>query len=181
MLVVSSLAAPAAAQTESPVMRTESPVVMTRTLEDRLADPANRITLAHNHPDSSSLSCTDLALLRKPGLARIAANGHDGSVFEASAGPRFDRQTSIEETCPTVVSRILFRFDLEHSWSSQDMTDALPFVAHLAALALDRTGVIVYRAALSPEAAAIARRFDGAFERTVEAVAKQIEQDLARR
>ena len=41
--------------------------------------------------------------LAKPGVAAIVAIGHDGSVFIASAGPRFDPDLFEERQCALVV------------------------------------------------------------------------------
>ena len=53
-----------------------------------MADPARRIGLIHNHPNSSGFSKEDLIALDFddwPGLDRLIAVGHDGSLYRASA------------------------------------------------------------------------------------------------
>lgn len=51
----------------------------------RLAnDPAQKIAYYHNHPDSYSLSPSDLAVMgKRNGLFQVTAYGHDGSWFRA--------------------------------------------------------------------------------------------------
>ena len=53
-----------------------------------MSDPARRIGLVHNHPNSSGFSKEDLIALDLddwPGLARLIAVGHDGSLYRASS------------------------------------------------------------------------------------------------
>jgi hypothetical protein len=68
----------------------ESRVVLPEAVNRALNDPSRRLTLIHNHPSSSSFSAADLAQLGKPGVARLIVLGHDGSVYEAAAGLRYD-------------------------------------------------------------------------------------------
>ena len=66
-----------------------------------MRDPARSISVIHNHPDSPSLSSGDLSLLESfPGLIRVIAVGHDGSLYRASLpkpGPGQSPQTYIRQ------------------------------------------------------------------------------------
>lgn len=54
-------------------------------LEKALMDPANAIEMHHNHPGDGALSSQDLDVLQMaPGMSRVYAHGHDGSVYWAS-------------------------------------------------------------------------------------------------
>src|SRR5262249_40982461 len=68
-----------------------SSVLLDRDVDALMLDAHNAIVLVHNHPHSTSLSLNDLDQLTKPGVAAIAAVGHDGSLYLAARGPRFDR------------------------------------------------------------------------------------------
>jgi hypothetical protein len=159
---------------------TAARVALPRSLEVQLFDRSNRISLVHNHPGSSGLSGADLSQLRKPGVLRIVALGHDGSVFEAKAGPRYSALMSNEQTYSGLVQRILFRVEIEQRWTDEDMTDVLRYVGHLAALALHRADVISYRATLSPHAVAILERFSPFVDRVLTTEVKQLQKELAK-
>lgn len=57
-------------------------------LGDRLSDPRNDTIVHHNHPESRSLSATDIAMLGAPGLHSVLAHGHDGTWYAASLAPQ---------------------------------------------------------------------------------------------
>jgi hypothetical protein len=101
-------------------------------------------TLVHNHTDVVSLSGTDLGQLGKPGVARVIAVGPDGSVFEATAGTRFDHET-FEALYLKVLTDLKGRVNREARREGVDLGPIYPNLSHLVALALDRAGVIRYR------------------------------------
>jgi hypothetical protein len=143
-----------------------SHVTLPAPLELALQRHDSRLTLVHNHPNDSGLSSADLAQLRKPGIARIVAVAHEGSVFEAAAGPRFDDDV-LRGAYATLLARIAGKLDSQRDWPPRQMAEAYELATHLAALALDRSGVIVYRAALSPRRRGIVDRFDWLFAEIV--------------
>jgi hypothetical protein len=54
-------------------------------LRKELMDPNNAIEMHHNHPSDTSLSGQDLMVSEMcPGLARVYAHGHGGSIYWAS-------------------------------------------------------------------------------------------------
>src|SRR5262245_42866836 len=76
---------------------TETRIDFPRRLQPYLADARNPVTLVHNHPAGIGLSAKDLDMLARPGVRRIIAVGHDGSLYEASAGPLAD--PAARESC----------------------------------------------------------------------------------
>jgi len=159
---------------------TPSRVNLPQTVASLLSDAASQLTLVHNHPGNTSFSGADLAQLARPGVARVVALGHDGSAFEATLGPRYDPRTFGDQLYPAVVDRILFRLNIERDWAGEDLSDCYQLVAHLAAIALHRSGVIGYRAELSRQHLAIVDRFARLFEDVVRTQTRQIGKDLAR-
>ena len=55
-------------------------VNMPASVLDAAMDPNNALEFHHNHPEDSPLSGNDLAQLAYPGVNRVVAHGHDGSV-----------------------------------------------------------------------------------------------------
>src|SRR5262245_10236495 len=70
----------------------EHHVLLPEALSLRLSQGAVHATLVHNHPGGVSLSGNDLSQLGKPGVDRVIAVSPDGSVFEASAGSKFEAE-----------------------------------------------------------------------------------------
>lgn len=109
------------------------------------------ILLVHNHPRSTGLAANDLLQLVRPGLAAIAAIGHDGSVYVAAAGPRygghqFGRQ--YQAACGEVDRRLAFYLASPMDAPSKSAIPAV--LTHVVASALERASVIEYRAYLAP-------------------------------
>ncbi len=68
------------------VQGTETGVDLSDAMKGIVADPARRIGVVHNHPNSSGFSRADLLTLDEwVGLDRIVAIAHDGSLYRASA------------------------------------------------------------------------------------------------
>jgi hypothetical protein len=110
-----------------------------------LGNPASRVRLIHNHPDSNGLSLLDLDLLRLPGVHRIIAIGHDGSAYEAGAGARYNVMP-IQQ----VHAAARRAFDAAVARYGRMLPKRVPIEhrAHLTALILTRAGVIEYSATL---------------------------------
>ena len=113
-------------------------------LDDLLLRADMAIVLIHNHPESVGLSLADLRHLHKPGVAAMIAIGHDGSVFVAAAGPRFDRFDFADRHYPTVMAEI--RTQLRREWPSGRLSVAAgdAHTSHLVTLALARANVVRY-------------------------------------
>jgi len=122
----------------------ENDVLLPEALAQLLGSGAVRATLVHNHPGGVSLSGTDLSQLAKPGVERVIAVSPDGSVFEAAAGPRFDAAT-FNTVYERVLAEATDRASREAKRDGVDLSKVYPNLCHLAALALDRAGVIHYR------------------------------------
>jgi hypothetical protein len=91
-----------------------------------------------------SLSGTDLNQLAKPGVERVIAVSPDGSVFEATAGPKFEA-AAFNTFYDRVLADATDRASREAQRDGVDLSRVYPNLCHLAALALDRAGVIQYR------------------------------------
>ncbi len=60
-------------------------VKLSENLKATVSDPARRISVIHNHPDSSGFSIKDLEMLEfSPGLVRVTVVGHDDSLYRAA-------------------------------------------------------------------------------------------------
>ena len=70
----------------------ESSVSLGAELDRELLAPGNAIVLVHNHPGNAGLSANDLGQLTKPGVAAVVAVGHDGSIYVAARGRRYDAE-----------------------------------------------------------------------------------------
>jgi hypothetical protein len=124
-----------------------SPVAIPTQLSPILADAAKPVLLVHNHPASTGLSESDLALLAHPGVRTVIAVGHDGSLYQASMNVRID-SASFERSVYDVACTLL---EEAMHWEKVpfDPHIAQENFAHLVALVLARAGVIEYRAALA--------------------------------
>jgi hypothetical protein len=119
-------------------------VLLPEAVDELLAAKPVRATLVHNHPGGVSLSGNDLSQLGKPGVERVIAVAPDGSVFEATAGPKFDRGT-FDERYLKMLSEMTERVNREARRDGVSLDRVYPNLCHLTALALDRAGVIRYR------------------------------------
>ncbi len=68
--------------------------------------PRRRLELVHNHRTSSSLSLPDLILTTLPGVERVVAVGHDGSVY---AGRALVDRRALERVYRKVSERLIRR------------------------------------------------------------------------
>ena len=122
----------------------ESSVRVDPELDDLLLRPGAGVVMIHNHPANVGLSLADLRHLYKPGVAAIVAIGHDGSVFIASAGPRFDHPAAADLHYPVALAEI--RDGLRREWPagrlSVEAGDA--HTSHLITLAFARARVVQY-------------------------------------
>lgn len=105
------------------------------------ANPKNRLDLVHNHPSGSSLSLPDLRMGTLPGIERVTAYGHDGSLYTArtliDAGTlaRLNRAIS-----PEIENHLLTILNSGKLSSSQ----ANHIRQHVKNLVLDAVGAIEY-------------------------------------
>lgn len=113
-------------------------------LDNKLRQPDMAVALVHNHPSNVGLSVADMGQLAKPGVAAIVAIGHDGSVFVASAGPRFDRDFFEERQCALASAEVVKRLRVE--WPSGRVPAAVSdaHFNHLVTLALARAHIVQY-------------------------------------
>ena len=115
-----------------------------------LDDGGTRVVLAHNHPAGTSLSGADLALLGRRGVDRVVAVGNDGSVYEATAGPRFVRATTVARLFPQVEAHVRERLPFEAARAGVPPGAGFEFFSHVVASAFARAGAIHYRSQMSP-------------------------------
>lgn len=113
-------------------------------LDDLLLRPGAGIVLVHNHPASVGLSLADLRHVHKPGVVAVVAIGHDGSVFIAAAGPRFDHSGAADLHYPVALAEIRDR--LRREWPSGRLSIAASdaHTSHLVTLAFARARVVQY-------------------------------------
>src|SRR5262245_35137020 len=114
----------------------ENDVLLPEAMAELLSTGRVRATLVHNHPGGVSLSGTDLAQLAKPGVDRVIAVGPDGSVFEASAGARFNAVT-FNALYGRVLAEASARVSREAQRDGMDLARLYPNLCHLVALTLD--------------------------------------------
>jgi hypothetical protein len=138
------------------------------------------IVLVHNHPGSTGFSADDLLQLAKPGVAVVVAIGHDGSLYMAAAGPRYDRNLFEE------IQYGAARKEIDRKLS-EDMSRALPariidaHRAHLVSLSLKKAGVILYEARLAPDRRASFDQARQAFGPVIVAGAGRVPRNLAQK
>jgi hypothetical protein len=127
---------------------TSSHVLLPEDIFRSLSAGTLHATLVHNHPGGVSLSGDDLAQLGKPGVDRVIAVGHDGSVFEASIGMRFNGET-FETVYRARLAEVMETVARAARRDNIDPSALAPLVCHLVAEVLDRAEVINYRTTLS--------------------------------
>lgn len=108
-----------------------------------MADPRNRLDLVHNHPSGSSLSVADLRMGTLPGIERITAYGHDGSLYSARSLASADR---IQETAQRLTAAIKDRIWPLINAGRLSTSQAQALHHHIQNLALDRLKAIEYSA-----------------------------------
>jgi hypothetical protein len=121
-----------------------SSVVVDPELDNKLRQPDMAVALVHNHPTNVGLSVADMGQLAKPGVAAIVAIGHDGSVFIASAGSRFDRNFFEDRQCALASTEVVKRLRAE--WPSRRVSVAASdaHFNHLVTLALAKAQIVQY-------------------------------------
>lgn len=129
----------------------QSRVVLDPEFDGKLPHPGTHITLVHNHPRGASLSVDDLGQLSKPGVVMIAAIGHDGSLYAASRGAKYDANRFEEWQYPLARQLVVERLNIERPSRRVPVTVIDMHFEHLVALALERAGAIRYRAELGPD------------------------------
>jgi len=116
-----------------------------RAMSEAMTDPARRIGVVHNHPSSSAFSRKDFDTLeRMPGLDRLIAVGHDGSLYRASA-PR----PGLGDTARDLYDLAAVRIDEEAASLGMNATAMRRLASHATASALDRAGYVKYAHAIS--------------------------------
>jgi hypothetical protein len=128
-----------------------------------MVDPRVALVLHHNHPNSYSLSETDLSKLRYPGVYRTTAHGHDGSTFHAMRGDFQPFEAVYAAAGNAMKEQIkLRRLDISSEAN------------HLINAALGRAGIIQYDFSLAKSRLAIYNKnavlFDLLIEETVAAI-----------
>jgi hypothetical protein len=112
-----------------------------------LAAADSRVSLIHNHPSGGSLSNDDISLLGHPGVTRVVAIAHSGSVYEARRGPAFDSRTFESSVYPDLLRLLNQAVRRESSWFP-DRRAYVENFAHAMCLLLVKLGVIEYRVEL---------------------------------
>lgn len=128
----------------------KSSVHFDKPLIDALDDKANALILHHNHPRSTSLSLPDLMVTQRPGAAGIWAHGHNGSSFYAERGQHKLKKSTVEAISVSIQGVLQKLINA----GVVPLADAMLIHSHLAWLALNDVGQIVYRATLDGESKA---------------------------
>ena len=127
----------------------ESSVSLGAELDARLLRAGDAVILVHNHPGNAGLSANDLAQLAKPGVAAVVAVAHDGSIYMAVRGARYDPVHFEQQQYDVARVEIKKRLRVECGTGTLSAAASDAHFSHLAALALSKAGVIEYRAVLS--------------------------------
>ena len=77
------------------------------------------------------------------------AVGNDGSVYEATAGPRFVSESTILRLFPAIEARVRERLPLEAARAGVPPGAGFEFFSHVVASILARADVINYRSRMS--------------------------------
>lgn len=144
------------AQVIAPYRGSKSFVGFTDEVLRLLNDPAQKLTMYHNHPSSSSLSAQDLLeLTRKPGLFKLWAFGHNGSSYAAMKG----RKTFTVDLHQrfTEAMRPFFQDKLNKGEIS---FDDVKVYNHIVNMELAKREYFVYEYKLSPEYEAAMQRLE---------------------
>jgi hypothetical protein len=120
-------------------------------LDLKLLNPVSDLVLIHNHPHSLGFSADDLVQLQKPGVTAVVAVGHDGSVYIAARGPRYDRD--MFEPVQYAGARKAVTLGVTEALAAHTLTNERvdAHFAHVISLALARAGVIDYYTDLAAE------------------------------
>jgi hypothetical protein len=109
-----------------------------------LLRPDLEVILVHNHPANAGLSGADMRQLANPAVAAVVAIGHDGSVYMAAAGPRFDAGSFVERQYAFADAEVTRRLRAERLSTQIPIAAAEAHFSHLLALTLARAGVVQY-------------------------------------
>ena len=139
-------------------------VKLSETLKAIVADPVRQISVVHNHPDSPGLSITDLEMLEfSPGLVRVIAVGHDGSLYRAS-NPR----RGLGFTAGRIWQLANIQITEEVADLDMDAQAMKRLAEHAASTALDRAGYVDYAYAIAGGSRVNLMRFgEERFERII--------------
>jgi hypothetical protein len=140
-------------------------VVLTPEFDHDLLRDGAGLVLVHNHPTGTSLSGNDLSHLDKSGVVAVVAIGHDGSIYAASRGPRFDALWCEAERYATLRKNVRWAMLLEGTFTEGLQFPFESYAAHLAALALAKAGVIDYAVRMAPDRRSAYDERRAAFER----------------
>jgi hypothetical protein len=113
-------------------------------LDRLLLQQETGIVLVHNHPTNVGLSGADIGQLMKRGVAAVAAIGHDGSVFMASAGRGMDPNLLEQHQVPFAAAEVKKRLRAEWRSGGVSVTVSDAHFSHLVTLALAKAGIIEY-------------------------------------
>jgi len=121
--------------------RSKNSVSFTRQELAVLSNPRNRLDLVHNHPSGTSLSTADLRIGTLPGIERVTAYGHDGSLYSARSIASADEISRLSNE----ISRKLFQ-NIQPLVDSGRLSpsQAGAIDQHLHNLAMERVGAIEY-------------------------------------
>jgi len=156
-----------------------SRVVLPDALFARLCDERLRATLVHNHPDSVSLSGSDLIQLAKSGVERVIAVGHDGTIYTAEAAGQFGDGSALARDYSVVANHVLAAIIKEGRRGALDPVTFAPQSTHLVALVLARVQVIAYEVRPSLTLRLMLDRNRAAVDRIVDAEARRLKADRA--
>lgn len=118
-------------------------------------DGARTLELHHNHPSSSSFSCSDIAFgtsLRP--LKTVYAHGHNGNSFKAEYLVEAAKADNVRNAFRKVEDRLtpILRRAWQDGRVEQDVANT--YYYHLISMVLDEVGIIRYTASFADQAAA---------------------------
>jgi hypothetical protein len=143
-------------------------------LDLKLLNPVSDLVLVHNHPHSLGFSADDLVQLEKPGVTAVVAVGHDGSVYIAARGRRYDRD--MFELAQYAAARKAVTLGVGEALTAHTLTNERvdAHFAHVISLALARAGVIDYYTDLASERRSQYERARVAFDQLVTFAASRV-------
>ncbi|HKW01220.1 MAG TPA: hypothetical protein VJN96_15450 [Vicinamibacterales bacterium] len=149
-------------------------VVITPEFDHDLLQDGASLVLVHNHPTGTSLSGNDLSHLGKSGVLAVVAIGHDGSIYAASRGARFDALWCEADRYGVLRKDVRWAMLLEGTFTEGLQYPFESYAAHLAALALFKAGVIDYSVRMAPGRRAAYDERRTAFGRIAEFAAARV-------